>query len=61
MLVQIQQNTNGGTFRDSSFSPKAQRNRKVGLVKAECYTPAALSRTSSLTKEGESGAAQRKD
>lgn len=61
VLVQIQENTNGGTFRDSSFSPKAQRDRTVGLVKAECYTAAALSRTSSLNKDGESGAAQRKD
>lgn len=61
VLVQIQENTNGGTFRDASFSPKAQRDRAVGLVEAEYYTAAALSRTSSLTKEGESGAAQWKD
>lgn len=43
VLVQIQENTNGGTFRNSSFSPKVQGTTL--LVKAECYTAAALSRT----------------
>lgn len=30
VLVQIQENTNGGTFRNSSFSPKVERDYTVG-------------------------------
>jgi len=48
-LVQIQENTNGGTFRNSSFGPKVQRDHTWRRQRA---TPPLLSRgQGSLTKQ----------
>lgn len=57
VLVQVQENTNSGTFRNSSFSPKVQRDHAVG--EGTSATPPLLSlRHGSPTEQRESGAAQ---